>query len=59
MTTAIIVLLLVAGIVALSIVRPTRLPNPGLPAAWEDRDRARRLEELRALPGARADLRVP
>ncbi|HYH31606.1 MAG TPA: hypothetical protein VD903_14585 [Pseudonocardia sp.] len=59
MTTAIIVLLLVAGLVALSIVRPTRLPDLGLPSVWEDRDRQRQLDELRALAGSRADPPMP
>ncbi len=56
MTTAIFVLLLVAGLVALSIVRPA-LPVPfHLP---EDRDRERQLDELRAYPAYRTDVRVP
>jgi hypothetical protein len=56
MTTAIFVLLLVAGLVALSIVRPA-LPVPfHLPV---DRDRERQLAELRALPACRADVQVP
>ena len=56
MTTAIFVLLLVAGLVALSIVRPA-LPVPfHLPV---DRDRERQLAELRAHPAYRTDVRVP
>jgi hypothetical protein len=54
MTSAIVVLLLVAGLVTLSIVRPGR---PALfPATPADRDQERQLAELRALPGYRPDL---
>jgi hypothetical protein len=56
MTTAIIVLLLVAALVTLSVVRPARLPDLGLPAVEKDRDRARQLAELRALSCSRAEL---
>lgn len=53
MTTAIIVLLLVAALVALSIVRPGEPAEfPG--ASW-DRDQERHLAELRAIAGHRAD----
>jgi hypothetical protein len=54
MTTAIVVLLVVAGLVALSIVRP------GHPAEFPagsppDRDRERQLAELRAIDGHQSD----
>ena len=54
MTSAIVVLLLVAGLVTLSIVRPGR-PSL-LPTTPADRDEERQLAELRALPGYRPDL---
>jgi hypothetical protein len=56
MTTAIIVLLLVAGIVALSILRPG---IPSFLSTPTDRDRERQLAELRALSGYRTDPRLP
>jgi hypothetical protein len=52
MTTAIVVLLLVAGLVALSIVRPGQPAE--FPAA-RDRDQERQLAELRAIAGHQAD----
>jgi hypothetical protein len=55
MTTAIIVLLLVAGIIALSIVRPN---IPAYFTAPVDRDRERQLAELRAHPDYHADPRI-
>jgi hypothetical protein len=56
MTSAIIVLLIVASLVTLSIMRPARLPHLALPTLEQDRDRVRQLAELRALPGSRAEL---
>jgi hypothetical protein len=53
MTTAIVVLLLVAALVALSIVRPGR-PDEFF-AASRDRDQERQLAELRAIRGHQAD----
>lgn len=53
MTSAIVVLLLVAGLVTLSIVRPGR---PAFVPAAVDRDRERQLAELRAMPDYSADL---
>jgi hypothetical protein len=54
MTTAIVVLLLVAALIALSIVRP------GSPAefpafSFQDRDQERQLAELRAIAGHQPD----
>ena len=54
MTTAIIVLLLVAALVALSIVRPGR-PAEFPTATSRDRDEERRLAELRAIGSHQAD----
>ena len=48
MTTAIIVLVLIAAVVALSIVRPGD-PAAGFPGAYRDRDQERQLAELRAI----------
>lgn len=56
MTTAIVLLLVFTALLTLSIVRPARLPDLGLPTVEKDRDRARQLAELRALPGSRAQL---
>ncbi|TQM14153.1 hypothetical protein [Pseudonocardia kunmingensis] len=56
MTSAIVLLLVVAALVTLSIVRPARLPDLDLPTVEKDRDRARQLAELRALPDSRAEL---
>jgi hypothetical protein len=56
MISAIILVVLVAALVTLSIVRPARLPDLGLPTVEKDRDRARQLAELRALPDSRAEL---
>jgi hypothetical protein len=57
MATAIIVLLLVAALVALSIVRPA---GPYFSnTAQGDHDRERQLAELRALVGYRDDARLP
>lgn len=55
MVTAIIVLLGVAALVALSILRPS---SPFLSPDLTDRDRQRQLDELRGLSGYRSDLRV-
>jgi hypothetical protein len=55
MITAIVVLLIVAAIVALSIVRPSS-PYPAPVSA--DRDRQRQLDELRALPDYRSDAQL-
>ena len=53
MTSAIVVLLLVAALVALSIVRPG---NPvEFPGASRDRDQERQLAELRAIGGHQVD----
>jgi hypothetical protein len=54
MTTAIIVLVLVAAVVALSIVRPGD-PAAGFPGAYRDRDQERQLAELRAIAGHQSD----
>jgi hypothetical protein len=56
MATAIIVLLIVAALVALSVSRPGR---PFLAPSPVDRDRERVLADLRALPGYRSDVRIP
>ncbi|MHA6626234.1 hypothetical protein ACU61A_12435 [Pseudonocardia sichuanensis] len=56
MTSAIVLLIVVAALVTLSIVRPARLPDLDLPTVEKDRDRARQLAELRALPDSRAEL---
>jgi hypothetical protein len=53
MTTAIVVLLLVAALVTLSIVRPGSPAE--FPGAFRDRDQERQLAELRAITGHRAD----
>jgi hypothetical protein len=56
MVTAMLVLLGVAALVALSIARPSSsflTPDPA------DRDRERTLSDLRALPGYRSDVRLP
>jgi hypothetical protein len=55
MTTAIVVLLLVAALVALSIVRPGD-PAEFPAASSRDRDGQRQLAELRAIAGHQADL---
>jgi hypothetical protein len=55
MTTAIVVLLVVAALVAFLIVRPGR-PYPSTSAV--DRDRERQLAELRALADYREDVRL-
>jgi hypothetical protein len=47
MTTTIVVLLLVAAVIALSIVRPGEPAE--FPGASRDRDQERRLSELRAI----------
>ena len=53
MTSAIVVLLLVAALVALSIVRPG---NPAeFPGASRDRDQERQLAELRAIASHQPD----
>jgi len=56
MTSAIVLLIVVAALVTLSIVRPARFPDLDLPSVEKDRDRARQLAELRALPDSRAEL---
>jgi hypothetical protein len=53
MTTAIIVLVLVAAVVALSIVRPGD-PAAGFSGDYRDREQERQLAELRAIAGHRA-----
>jgi hypothetical protein len=53
MTTAIVVLLLVASLVALSIMRPGSPAE--FPGASRDRDHERQLAELRAITDHRAD----
>jgi hypothetical protein len=53
MTTAIVLLLLVATLVALSIVRPGEPAE--FPGASRDRDQERQLAELRAIAGHRPD----
>ena len=53
MTTAILVLLLLAALVALSIMRPSG-PAVFL-GAFQDRDQERQLAELRAIAGRQAD----
>jgi hypothetical protein len=53
MTTAIVVFLLVAALVALSIVRPGE-PAEFLAASW-DRDQERQRAELRAIAGHQTD----
>ena len=54
MTSAIVVLLLVAALVALSIVRPgSPAEFPG--ASSQDRDRERQLAELRAMASHQPD----
>jgi hypothetical protein len=57
MATAIIVLLLVAALVALSIVRPAGPYFANTPQG--DHERERQLAELRALAGYRGDVRLP
>ena len=52
MATAVIVLVVVGLLVWLSIARPSFSSDPA------DRDRARQLDELRALAGSRADVSV-
>lgn len=54
MTTAIIVLVLVAAVIALSIARPGD-PAAGFPGAYRDRDQERQFAELRAIAGHRTD----
>jgi hypothetical protein len=54
MTTAIVVLVLVAAVVALSIVRPGS-PAEFPAGAPADRDAERQLTELRAIAGHRPD----
>ena len=54
MTTAIIVLLLVAALVALSIVRPGHPAEFPTASSW-DRDEERQLAELHAIAGHQAD----
>ena len=56
MTTAIIVLLVVAALVAFSIARPGR---PYSFASPLDHDRERQHAELRALANYRGDVRLP
>ncbi|GAA5136838.1 hypothetical protein [Pseudonocardia adelaidensis] len=53
MTTAIIVFVLVAAVVALSIVRPGD-PSAEFYGAYRDRDQERRVAELRAVAAHRA-----
>ena len=55
MTTAIVVLALVAALVALSIIRPSR---PLLRRDPDNRDWERQLAELRALPEYRPGMRL-
>jgi hypothetical protein len=54
MTTAIVVLLLVAGLVALSIVRPGH-PTEFPAGSYRDRDEERQLTELHAIAGHQSD----
>jgi hypothetical protein len=54
MTTAIVVLLLVAALVALSIVRPGSPAEFPATSSW-DRDEERQLAELRAIAGHQPD----
>jgi hypothetical protein len=53
MTTAFVVLLLVAALVALSIVRPGAPAE--FPGAFRDRDQERQLAELRAIADHQSD----